>query len=96
MVNVPKACGKPPLSPPGFAAQGYASVESTPVLRTIQRRVHPAAWPLVNIQARTPHNQATSALANKLARICFSVLRDVSAYGDPQPRVVSQFEIVAP
>ncbi len=41
----------------------------------------------VSIQARTHHNKATCALANKLARICYSVLRDATAYGDPQPRL---------
>ncbi len=41
----------------------------------------------VNIQARTHHNKAACALANKLARICYSVLRDATAYGEPQPRL---------
>ncbi len=41
----------------------------------------------VNIQARTHHNKAAYALANKLARICYSVLRDATAYGKPQPRL---------
>ncbi|MEW5881284.1 MAG: IS110 family transposase [Pseudomonadota bacterium] len=37
-------------------------------------------WAL-NIQGRTHHNKATCALANKLARICFAVLRDGADYG---------------
>jgi transposase len=38
------------------------------------------AWAL-NVQARTHHNRATCALANKLARICYAVLRDGADYG---------------
>ena len=47
------------------------------------------------IQARAHHNKATCALANKLARVCYAVLRDHTPYaakqvllgdGDPQPR----------
>jgi hypothetical protein len=37
-------------------------------------------WAL-NIQRRTHHNKAACALANKLARICFAVLRDDIDYG---------------
>jgi transposase len=38
------------------------------------------------IQTRAHHNKATCALANKLARVCYAVLRDHTPYGDPQPR----------
>ena len=38
------------------------------------------AWALA-VQARTNHNKATCALANKLARICYACLRDSSPYG---------------
>jgi transposase len=38
------------------------------------------AWAL-NVQSRTHHNRATCALANKLARICYAVLRDGEDYG---------------
>ena len=34
----------------------------------------------VTVQARTNHNKATCALANKLARICYAALRDGEAY----------------
>jgi hypothetical protein len=37
-------------------------------------------WAL-NIQGRTHHNKAACALANKLARICFALLRDGADYG---------------
>ena len=42
-------------------------------------------WALA-VQARTNHNKAACALANKLARICFAVLRDGSPYGQLRPR----------
>jgi len=38
------------------------------------------AWAL-NVQGRTHHNRATCALANKMARICYAVLRDGENYG---------------
>jgi len=38
-------------------------------------------WAL-GIQARAHHNRATCALANKMARICFAVLRDHADYAD--------------
>jgi transposase len=41
------------------------------------------AWALA-LQARTNHNKATCALANKLARICYACLRDGAAYGEPR------------
>jgi transposase len=37
-------------------------------------------WALA-VQARTNHNKATCALANKLARICYACLRDGVPYG---------------
>ena len=38
------------------------------------------------IQARVHHNKAACTLANKLARVCYAVLRDHTPYGNPQPR----------
>lgn len=37
-------------------------------------------WAL-NLQQRIHHNKAVRALANKLARICYAVLRDREPYG---------------
>ena len=37
-------------------------------------------WAL-GVQSRTHHNRATCALANKMARICYAVLRDHEDYG---------------
>ena len=37
-------------------------------------------WALT-VQARSNHNKATCALANKLARICYATLRDGELYG---------------
>jgi len=34
------------------------------------------------VQERTHHNKASCALANKLARICYAVLRDHAPYGE--------------
>ena len=38
------------------------------------------------VQARTHHNKAACALANKLARVCYAVLRDHTPYGNPPAR----------
>lgn len=44
-------------------------------------------WAL-NVQARTNHNKAACALANKLARICYATLRDGEPFEDNrQPRL---------
>ncbi len=40
------------------------------------------AWGL-EIQGRSNHNKAVCALANKLARICYGVLRDQTPFGQP-------------
>jgi len=39
-------------------------------------------WAL-QLQARSNHNKAACALANKMARICYAVLRDQTAFGQP-------------
>ncbi len=56
------------------------------------------AWALA-VQARTNHNKATCALANKLARICYACLRDGSSYGElrrPEKKIArSAFPIAA-
>ena len=36
---------------------------------------------LGGVHIRTHHNRATCALANKMARICYAVLRDREDYG---------------
>lgn len=44
------------------------------------------AWAL-DVQARTNHNKAACALANKMARICYAVLRDGQPFGQPVVRM---------
>lgn len=43
-------------------------------------------WAL-DVQLRSNHNKATCALANKMARICFGVLRDQTPFGQPITRL---------
>jgi transposase len=43
-------------------------------------------WAL-QVQARSNHNKATCALANKLARICYATLRDKARFGEPTVRL---------
>jgi len=42
---------------------------------------------VIALQARSHHNKATCALANKIARICYAVLRDQTPFGQPAPRL---------
>ena len=42
-------------------------------------------WAL-NVQSRSNPNKATCALANKMARICYAVMRDGEPFGTPSPR----------
>ena len=51
-------------------------------------------WALA-VQARSNHNKATCALANKLARICYATLRDGEPYGQPAPRPNKKLERTA-
>lgn len=52
-----------------------AAVEKGKVLSGVRH------WAL-QVQARSNHNKATCALANKLARICFATLRDHAAFNE--------------
>jgi transposase len=44
------------------------------------------AWAL-GVQGRTNHNKAACALANKMARICYAVMRDGEPFGQPVVRL---------
>lgn len=43
-----------------------------------------STWALT-LHARSNHNKAACALANKLTRICYATLRDATPYGQPVP-----------
>jgi len=43
-------------------------------------------WAL-ELQARSNHNKSACALANKMARICYAVLRDQTPFGQPAARL---------
>lgn len=49
----------------------------------------------VSVQGRTNHNKATCALANKLSRLCYAVLRDGTPYGQPVVRPHKKIERTA-
>jgi hypothetical protein len=73
------------ISPPGSASPEGELLRTTALAqgRTLTgiRR-----W-AVELQARPNHNKATCALANKLARICYAVLRDQTPFGQPVTRL---------
>jgi len=51
-------------------------------------------WGLA-VQARTNHNKAACALANKLARICYATLRDAVPYGQAVSREMEKLQHTA-
>jgi len=72
-----------------------AILRAAQLARQANRALDPLRRWALQVQARTNHNKATCALANKLARICFAVLRDHEPYGDPQPRQRKKLERTA-
>lgn len=58
-----------------------AVLRAATVARRAGRQVDDLKEWALKVQGRTNHNKATCALANKLARICYAVLRDHEPYG---------------
>ncbi|OIQ91011.1 transposase IS116/IS110/IS902 family protein [mine drainage metagenome] len=58
-----------------------AVLRSAVVARQAGRQVDGLKEWALSVQGRTNHNKAACALANKLARICYAVLRDHEPYG---------------
>ena len=58
-----------------------AVLRSAVVARQAGRQVDGLMEWALSVQGRTNHNKAACALANKLARICYAVLRDHEPYG---------------
>jgi len=48
-------------------------------------------WAL-QLQGRSNHNKAACALANKMARICYAVLRDQTPFGQPATRLSKKMQ----
>lgn len=55
--------------------------------RTKGRQVDGVRRWALDVQARSNHNKATCALANKLARICYATLRDKERFDEKQPLI---------
>lgn len=65
------------------------------VAQTAGRQLdHLRQWALA-VQARSNHNKAACALANKLARICFAALRDAEPYTGIVTRMKKKMERTA-
>jgi transposase len=58
-----------------------AVLNATRLAARMQRPIDPLRRWALQIQQRSNHNKAVCALANKLARICYAVLRDHEPYG---------------
>src|SRR5574338_115114 len=69
-----------------------AVLRSATLARQAGRRLDALrAW-ITTVEARSNHNKAACALANKLARICYACLRDGKPFGEPQPRPMKKLE----
>jgi transposase len=58
-----------------------AVLNAANIASRMQRSIDPLRRWALQIQQRSNHNKAVCALANKLARICYAVLRDHQPYG---------------
>ena len=72
-----------------------AILRAAQLARQAQRPLDTLRLWAVQVQARTNHNKAACALAKRLARICYAVLRDHEPYGNPQPRQTKKLERTA-
>ena len=61
-----------------------AVLRAAAVARRAGRAIDPLRHWALEVQARSNHNKAACALANKLARICYATLRDGEPYGAAQ------------
>ena len=57
------------------------------VAQTKAKTLSPLRQWAVAVQGRSNHNKAACALANKLARICYAVLRDHEPFDEGAPRL---------
>ena len=48
-------------------------------------------WAL-ELQTRSNHNKSACALANKMARICYTLLRDQTPFGQPAARLAKKMQ----
>ena len=71
---------KPARAPPGFASDAIR-LDGHPN----RPNQHPAR--VLQGDGAANHNKAVCALANKLARICYGVLRDQTPFGQPDVRL---------
>lgn len=67
-----------------------AVLRAATVARQAQRKIDGLRTWALDVQSRANHNKAACALANKLARICYAVLRDGSPYGMPHERTLNK------
>lgn len=65
-----------------------AVLRAAVVARQAQRSIDGLREWALSVQGRANHNKAACALANKLARICYAVLRDGTPYGAPHERTL--------
>ncbi len=67
-----------------------AVLRAATVARQAQRNIDGLRTWALGVQSRANHNKAACALANKLARICYAVLRDGEPYGAPRDRALNK------
>lgn len=72
-----------------------AVLRSATLARRAGRRLDGLREWVAGIEARSNHNKAACALANKLARICYACLRDGTPFGQPLARPNKKLERTA-
>lgn len=72
-----------------------AVLRSATLARQAGRRLDGLRQWITGIEARSNHNKAACALANKLARICYACLRDGRPFGAPMLRPNKKLERTA-
>ena len=72
-----------------------AVLRSATVARQAGRRLDGLREWITRVEARSNHNKAACALANKLARICYACLRDGAPFGQPIERLNKKLERTA-
>ena len=72
-----------------------AVMRSATLARRAGRRLDGLREWITAVEARSHHNKATCALANKLARICYACLRDSTPFGQPVSRPNKKLERTA-
>ena len=72
-----------------------AALRSATLARRAARQLDGLRQWITEVEARSNHNKAACAMANKLARICYACLRDGTFFDAPSVRLNKKLERTA-